>query len=340
MQIHKLTTTNAFIITDLDGASQAAGIVRVAPKVLQGSAQAFARTATYTFALRELQVGGASAGISAEAEARDEAVAAFVAEVKARVDAGELVLDPGTGVTADDLADLAASDPRSPVRNEEVDGLSLQHHLEAIGPVIAAEAALGGLDGHTAAIEANPVAGRLVAELVARGATVVAFGNAKGAALDPNGLDADTLVEAGASALDSLTSEPEDASALFGAEASVLFCGSRQGMIDGEAAEATGAGLVVPTGCQPVSAKGLAVLRRRGIVALADFISTSGPTYAGWPAGEATIDAVLADATSGITEAVRRSLDHDEGPLLGACYRAEAFLSTWQEALPFGRPLA
>lgn len=340
MQIHKLTTTNAFIIADLDGASQAAGIVRVAPKVLQGSAQALARTATYTFALRELQVGGASAGISADADARDEALAAFVSEIRPRVDAGELVLDPGSGTTADDLAELAASDPRSPVRSEEVDGLPLQHHLEAIGPVIAAEAALGGLEGRTAAIEANPVAGRLAAALVARGATVVAFGDAKGAAHDPNGLDADTLVEAGASALDSLTSEPEDASALVGAEASVLFCGSRQGMIDGESAEATGAGLVVPTGCQPISAKGLAVLRRRGIVALADFVAASGPTYAGWPAGEATIDAVLADATSGIAEAVRQSLDHDEGPLLGACYRAEAFLSTWQEALPFGRPLA
>ena len=30
----------------------------------------------------------------------------------------------------------------------------------------------------------------------------------------------------------------------------------------------------------------------------------------------------------------------DDGPFLGACYAAEAFLSTWQDELPFGRPLA
>ena len=31
---------------------------------------------------------------------------------------------------------------------------------------------------------------------------------------------------------------------------------------------------------------------------------------------------------------------HDDGPLLAGCYRAEAFLSTWRDELPFGRPLA
>ena len=31
---------------------------------------------------------------------------------------------------------------------------------------------------------------------------------------------------------------------------------------------------------------------------------------------------------------------HADGPLLGACHRAEAFLRTWQDTLPFGRPLA
>ena len=38
--------------------------------------------------------------------------------------------------------------------------------------------------------------------------------------------------------------------------------------------------------------------------------------------------------------AVREVHGHDEGPLLGACERAEAFLATWQDELPFGRPLA
>src|SRR5690606_17599414 len=133
--------------------------------------------------------------------------------------------------------------------------------------------------------------------------------------------------------------EVQGADSLFAAEAAVLFCGSRQGMVDGAAAEAIRAAVVVPTGCQPISAKGLAVLRRRGVVALPDFVATSGPTYAWWPAGDDSVDAIVADATAGITELVTSVLGHEEGPLLGACYRAEAFLTTWAER-PFGRPLA
>ena len=33
-------------------------------------------------------------------------------------------------------------------------------------------------------------------------------------------------------------------------------------------------------------------------------------------------------------------LAHDDGPLLAGCYQAEAYLRTWREQLPFGRPLA
>ena len=33
-------------------------------------------------------------------------------------------------------------------------------------------------------------------------------------------------------------------------------------------------------------------------------------------------------------------MDHPDGPLLASCYRAEAFLATWCEQLPFGRPIA
>jgi hypothetical protein len=32
-------------------------------------------------------------------------------------------------------------------------------------------------------------------------------------------------------------------------------------------------------------------------------------------------------------------LAHAEGPVLGACIRAEAFLGTWVDELPFGRPI-
>ena len=43
----------------------------------------------------------------------------------------------------------------------------------------------------------------------------------------------------------------------------------------------------------------------------------------------ATVAALMADA-----------LASDDGVFLGACHAAEAFLSTWQDEPPFGRPLA
>ena len=340
VKIDKLTTTNAFVIIDLEDASQAAGVVRAAPKVLQGSSKALARTATYTFAVRELQVSGASAGISADPEERVDAIAAFVTEVAPRVESGELVLDPGGGVEPGDLAELAGKDRRDPVHAEMVDGVPLMLRLDAVGAAVAAETALGGLENKSAAVEIGPSAGPLVAELTARGAKVVAFGGSKGVAHDSAGLDTDALASGDDAVLDQLGGELQPAESLLTTDASVLFCGSRQGMIDGEAAESLGAGLVVPTGCQPVSAKGLAVLRRRDVVALADFVSTAGRTFAGWPAGESAPEAIIADASAGIAAIVRDTLSHDEGAFLGACHVAEAFLSTWQDPLPFGRPLA
>lgn len=339
MHIDKLSNTGAFVVVDLDDAPTSVGIVRVAPKVLQGSATALARTSTYAFAARELQIGGASAGISAEPDRRADAVDAFVAEIAPRVDSGALVLDPGPGIADQALVGLSNDRVRDAVRFEAVDGdRTLEEHLAGLGPVVAAEAALGSLESRAVAVELGPHAPALFDALRTRGARVVSVGGPKGSVHLPGGIDTSTI---DSDRVDLATfGEVVPADALFATEASVLFCGSRQGMIDGATAEGLGVDAIVPTGCQPLSAKGLAVLRRRGVVALADFVSTAGPTFAWWPPGDASVEAVLVDATAGITDLVASSLGHDDGPLLGACYRAEAFLSTWQQVLPFGRPLA
>lgn len=302
MKIEKLTGTNAFVAIDLEGAPTSTGLVRAAGKVLQGGAKAMARTTTYTFALRELQVGGASAGISADDDAREAAIAAFVEEIAPRAATGELVLDAGKGVEPSALEPLTSGDPRHAVRHETVDGRPLDVHLHALGAVVAAEAALGSLDGRTAAVEPGPDAAALTALLTARGASSVV----------------------------------EDTTA----EADVLFCGSRQGTVDGTVAAAVLAKVLVPTGPHALTAKGLAILHGRDVIALPDFLTLAGPTFAGWPVGDATVDAVVGAAEEWIAATTRDVMAHDEGPVLGACYRAEAFLATWRDELPFGRPLA
>lgn len=99
--------------------------------------------------------------------------------------------------------------------------------------------------------------------------------------------------------------------------------------------------MVVPSGPTPVTAKALARLRRAGKVVVPDFVSTAGPLFAGWPAagpgGPEDPARAAAEAIRGVMVDV---MDHPDGPLLAACYRAEAYLATWCEQLPFGRPIA
>ena len=70
------------------------------------------------------------------------------------------------------------------------------------------------------------------------------------------------------------------------------------------------------------------------------FLTTSGPLHAWAPGAPSAADEVIAAAEAFVSATTTEVLDHDEGPYLGASYRAEDFLRTWQERLPFGRPLA
>jgi glutamate dehydrogenase (NAD(P)+) len=292
--IHKLAATDAFIVFDLDGADRSIGPTRLAPKILVDGAELLARSATYLFASFELRVGGASAGINAKPDGRDDAVAAFVAEVQPLVEAGTFTTEAARGLSPADLAPLAGAGGASLPTGEHRDALLVA------GVVAAAERAVGALDGRTVAIEGDQAPAALTAAFTERGATVVAEG-------------------------------PTTA-------AEVLVAGSKTGVLDHTLVDAVGAGVVVPWGPVPVTAKALAALRRKGDVVLPDFVTTAGPALSA--AGGVPADASAATVAAAVTAALDEVMDHGEGPLLGACHRAEAFLSTWRDALPFGRPIA
>ena len=272
MQIVKLETVDAFVAVDLEGVP-GQGIVRLAPRVLQGGARDLARSATYALASLGRRETGISAGINASPEGRDAAMAAFVTEV-ASWDA-VFSLSAGIGVTDRDLG--VATDPGA-------------GGLLAAGAVAAGVAAVPGAS--TAAVDGTN-GEELVKELSARGIEVVASD-------DP-----------------------------FGAEADLLFCGSKVGMVDHEVADRLAVRAVVPTGPLPITTRAVAHCRRRGISALPDFVTTAGPLVGHVDEARETVAALVAEVA-----------DHDDGPILGACVRAEGFLSTWQDDLPFGRPMA
>ncbi|MBU6330134.1 MAG: hypothetical protein KGR18_09315 [Acidobacteria bacterium] len=337
MTTRRLSTVDAFVITDLDDAPLSVGIVRQAPKLLVEGAGWLARSQTYQFASFERQVGGASAGINAPAEARAEAIAAFVAEFTP--DSGTVLLDAGKGLGPGEIGALRAADPRPAAAVEEA------ARLRRAGIVAATELALGGLDGRAIAIEGVDTAGpELAAALVAGGARIVAVSTASGTALSESGFDPTQLAEAlGAHRADcvkELGVEARPGWAVHGAAADALLVGSKPGALDHNGAAHVKATAVVPTASLPVTAKALANLGRRGVAVLPDFIVTAGP-LAAWPSsGDAPTSVSDAAAGALVTAALSEVLGSPQGALLAACERAESFLRTWRSELPFGRPIA
>ncbi|MGH9186207.1 MAG: hypothetical protein ACRD0U_10405 [Acidimicrobiales bacterium] len=152
MSIRRLQSTDAFVVVDLDDAETSVGVARLARKIAPDGAELLARSITYGMASFGLEIGGASAGINATPEGRDEALAAFVAEVPALTADKTLALYPGSGVKAADLSALDAT-------------------LAGRAAVAAADAVLGGLSGaRLAVVGKGPEASAAKEAAVAAGA--------------------------------------------------------------------------------------------------------------------------------------------------------------------------
>ncbi len=338
MKTEKLTSVDAFVVFDLDAASTSLGIVRLAPKVLVDGATWLARSQTYQFASFELAMGGASAGINARPDGRAAAVEGFVAEVAPWVASHRLLVDAGKGVSEADLSPLRGDDPRgAAVADRAATDL-------AVGLTQSIDSAVGALDSCRVAIEGADVRTiALVDQLAARGASVVAVSTSAGTAEATGGLSPESLktelTAHGADAVAHLGVEVGPADALFATDADVLVVGSKAGVLDHHVAATVTAAHVVPSGPIPVTAKALAVLGRRGSVVLPDFITTAGPTLTSFPSVVADGDRYGA-VSARIAAALAEVIGTEEPPVLVACRRAEAYLATWCDDLPFGRPLA
>jgi len=293
VRIQKLTSTDAFIAFDLDDAP-AAGVTRLARKVLQDGAELLARSTTYAFASYGIQMGGGSAGINAEGDGRDPAVAAFVEEVRPLVAEGRWATDPALGLSEADLAPLRDADPRP--AELWTDGLA--DALAGQGAVAAAGGAReGGLAGATVAfVGGGPVVDAARAAAEGAGATVAA------------GEGPDT-------------------------EADVLLVAGKAGVIDHDVAATVRARVLVPLTPVPVTARAHAELSRAGVVHVPDFLATAAPLLHAH--GDRTTDPVAA-----VGERVAALSSAGTDLWLAAIREAEAFLRTWRDDLPFGRPLA
>ena len=96
--------------------------------------------------------------------------------------------------------------------------------------------------------------------------------------------------------------------------------------------------MLAPAANVPYTAKGADVVRRRGIMALPDFVCNAGAVIAYRSSRDATPAQILADVEARIGHLMHQALRHPGGPLTGACEQAAGFLRTWWGDPP-GPPL-
>ena len=120
--------------------------------------------------------------------------------------------------------------------------------------------------------------------------------------------------------------------------------GTRPGVMSGRVAGSLppGVQVVAPAANAPYTAAGAEVLRRRGIVALPDFVCSCGATLAIRAPRPAVAEEVAASVERRVRTLVSEAMTHEGGPYAGACALAEEYLATWVEPdqLPDGPPLA
>jgi glutamate dehydrogenase/leucine dehydrogenase len=207
------------------------------------------------------------------------------------------------------------------LRGLDVDG---QRHPAAGSPsctvvgVVAATAwACGGdLAGRTAAIEgagSSPIADQVAEALQAAGARIVS----------PEGVETKPWL-------------------IWGADADVVLCGTKPGILNHQGAAMVKASVIVPWGPIPVTTKAYVMLNRMGRQVLPDFVAAACGLAAEYLPDAGSMHASeLATVASGLAvDILAESATHPEGVMMGGFERAENFLTTWTDFEPFGRPLA
>ena len=366
-EIVELRSVPGFVVFDLPGVPLSAGGTRLAPDVSVAEVAVLARSMTYKFAALGERVGGAKAGVRgdpADRAGRAALMARFCAEVRPLTDAGRFLTGPDMGTGEEDFAPLrerraAPSAMRAVVGRRAVRGRADRvrrrggrrdgagRRRDGDGPRARRVGGSRGWDGRSVAIEGfGKVGGGVAREVTRRGGRVAAVSTVAGCVADPSGLDVERLLE--------LRRAHGDACVLrYGrpvlpphqlfteVNADVLVPGTRPGTIGAQVAGSLppGVRVVAPAANAPYTEAGAGVLRRRGIVALPDFVCNAGAVIGYRSAADATPDQVLAAVEARIAELIRAALGHPAGPLAGACEQAAGFLRGWWGEPP-GPPFA
>lgn len=346
MRIHRLETVDGFIAFDFDDARFSGGGTRYAPDVTEEEAALLARAMTYKFGVLELQAGGAKGAVRGTLEQKAELMARYCAEIRPLVESRRFGTGPDLGTTESDFAPIR--DPTQPpsVMAGGIGGEAIEDLVTGFGVVVAAETAVGSLDGVRFAIEGfGKVGGGVAREAVRRGALVVAVSTLEGSIHDAGGLDIEVLlglrrIHGDAFVHHAGARYAPDPAFLFDVDADILVPGARPGVITAEVAERLRTRWIVPAANVPYKEEALEVMRRRRITYLADFICNAGATI-GYTSGANGPGELFRHVEKTISRLQSAAGADPRGPYEGACTIAARYVETWRgpDGAP-GPPLA
>jgi glutamate dehydrogenase (NAD(P)+) len=248
-----------------------------------------ARTMTWKWAATDLFHGGAKAGILGDPHGpgKEAILRAFARALKNEVPAEYVfgldmgLLENDAAIFMDELGDRGAAVGLP----QALGGLPYDElGVTGFGVAEATESAARAIDlslrESTVAIQGFGAVGRASAgRLTALGATVVAVSTSQGSVVDPGGLDIEKLtalreVHGDACVLEyGGALEPERA---LETDADILVPAAREDVIDADLALRTRARLVVEGANMPTTPEARAILHRRGVMIVPDFIANAG----------------------------------------------------------------
>src|SRR5712692_135810 len=332
MRTVRLKTVDAYLAIDFECPTSAGG-TRLAADVTARETRLLARAMTYKFAVLGLPIGGAKAAIRAAPGQRSEAIRRYCDEIRPLVSERRFLTSTDLGTMPADFESLPGNEQGGLMHTDQ-DGMPLDAYITGLGVAVAAETALGGLRDRTFAIEGfGKVGGATALAVARRGGRVVAVSTVHGCVRREHGFDVAELLRLRAEHGDRLVEKAgvplRPASELFAVEADVLVPGARVGVIDARRAAALRVRVVAPAANVPYTRAGLAALRRRGVIALADFVCNSGATIGYTAPGLTTPAEAAHEVEQRVRALTSESLRHPDGPFAGAREIAERFLRTW-----------
>jgi glutamate dehydrogenase (NAD(P)+) len=281
----------AIAVVDNTAAGPAIGGVRMAPDVSLEECFRLARGMTLKNAAAGLPHGGGKSVIfgdpTMEPSAKEQLIRAFAQGIKQLTD---YIPGPDMGTNEAAMALVKDEGGRCCGLPRVLGGIPLDEiGATAWGVVASADVAkdVAGLEinGARVAMQGFGAVGKHAARFFAeRGAVLVAAADYSGAVHDATGLDVEALakhVEAGGKIADFEGGERLHREAIIGVDCDILVPAARPDVIRADNQATVKAQLIVPGANIGVTGKAEAMLHRRGVLCIPDFIANAGGVICG-----------------------------------------------------------